>query len=209
MKTTNVHIILDSSGSMDMIKSATISGFNEYVGTLRKEKKISYKMSLTLFNTDIDKRYVNEPLKGVKDLNSETYRPNNMTALYDAVCQTVKDIEGETRKNQRHVVVIMTDGLENSSREYTEKDFKNVVERLQEKGNWTFVYLGANQDSWGEAAKWGFKEDNVADFNATMRGQAAVFANTAMATNSFSMSSAPSSSKFYSATQKRDIKKAK
>ncbi len=198
MKTTNVHIILDQSGSMMTVRAATISGFNEYLQTLRKEKKVSYKLSLTLFNTETDKRYLNEPLKNVKDLTEKTYVPDEMTALYDAVCQTVGDVEKKSKKNQRHVVVIMTDGEENSSREYSEKNFREVVERLQKKGNWTFTYLGANQDSWANASNWGFERGNVANYEATDLGTQAAFYSAASATNAVSASSLRNTKEFYS-----------
>jgi len=80
---TLVAFILDKSGSMVACEDATVSGFNEYIGTLQKKKE-KFLFSLTLFDTEVTHPHVNTPLKDVKELDRESYRPDGMTALRDA-----------------------------------------------------------------------------------------------------------------------------
>ena len=173
---TLINFILDKSGSMSARHDATISGFNEYLKTVSKEagkdKKAETLFSLTMFDTEIVKPYIAAKLKDVKELDRESYRPDGMTALYDAVCITVKEVEEKVKKMKGKtavVTVILTDGEENSSHEYTEKQLSNKIKELQ-NGNWTFVFLGANQDSWATAQKWGVHAGNIANFSMDTDG---------------------------------------
>lgn len=181
MKTTIVNFILDKSGSMGMVREATISGFNEYIQTLKKDKKNKYKFTLTLFDTEVSHPITDTDIKDVDDLSSETYNPDGMTALYDAVCSTINGVKA--KKGQKVLTIIMTDGQENSSKEYTEKEMKKLVDEKTAE-DWKFVYLGANQDSYATAQKFGVSAANVANFNATgkgvMRSMNMMATNTAM-----------------------------
>jgi len=159
---TLVQVILDKSGSMESVLDSTISGFNEYLTTLKKTQG-NMRFSLTLFDTDsIDTPYVNVPVKNVKPLNKDTYIPKAMTPLYDAVVNSVEELYKSVQdKKMAVVVVIMTDGEENSSKQHDEKCVRELVEKLQKKGNWTFTYMGANQDAWANAAKYGIAAGNT------------------------------------------------
>lgn len=194
MKTrTIVNFILDKSGSMSSIQRATISGFNEYIQTLKNDKESNYEFTLTLFDTGVT---VSEPkvIQDVKELNSETYMPNGGTALYDAVCSTI--LKTVPSKGDKVVTVIMTDGEENASREYKLADMKKMIEAREKMGNWTFVYLGANQDSYQEAAKFGIAYGNTANFHATSAGAGGVFRGMGMATTAYSCSAATTTDSF-------------
>lgn len=186
-KETLVAFILDKSGSMGTVRQATISGFNEYVGTLRKDKKSKYAMSFTLFDTNVEKRHVSEPLSSVEDLTEATYRPDGMTALYDAAMQTISETEKVAKKGQPVLCVIMTDGEENSSKEYTEKELKAKIGELEKK-NWTFVFLGANQDAWAVGQKFGMSHTNVANYHSTDVGTRGAFAKVAANTMMYAQS---------------------
>ncbi len=119
------------------------------------------------------------------------------------MCSTINDAKDKVGKKDKALVVIITDGAENSSREYTQKDLSKLVEGLQAKGNWTFTYLGANQDAWANASKWGFDKGNVASFNATDSGATMAFAS--MSTNSamYVRSSSLNSKSFYADDAKK------
>lgn len=161
-----VNFILDKSGSMSTVKSATISGFNEYIQNLRNDKKVDYKLTLTLFDTKVEKLYDAKPLKDIKNLTEDTYGPSGMTALYDAACHAIKEVKNE--KNYKRVItVIMTDGEENSSVEYTEETFKKLID---EKRDWTFAFLGANQDSYAKAQRYGIHGTQAMNFTASSIG---------------------------------------
>lgn len=164
-KSVLVNFILDKSGSMQSVKSATISGANEYIQSLKNDKKVDYKLTLTLFDTNVSKLFDNQPLSNVDAFTESNYVPNGMTALYDAVCTTIKEVK--EKKGQKVITVIMTDGEENSSKEYDEKALKALID---EKMNWTFLFMGANQDSYATAQKYGIHADNTMNFAATNLG---------------------------------------
>jgi uncharacterized protein YegL len=201
---TIVNFILDKSGSMESVRSATISGFNEYIQTLKKDGT-KYKFSLTLFDTGITQMYTNEPLEAVKDLDMERYSPGGGTALYDAACSTIKAMRDKVGKTQKVITVIMTDGEENSSKEYTEAQLKAMITELEKTGKWTFVFLGANQDSYASAQKFGIAHGNTANFMATGAGTARAFKVMAMATSNLSASGGGGTSAFFSASDKTSL----
>jgi len=207
--TTNVHFILDKSGSMTTVREATISGFNEYLNKLKNDKKSDYNFSLTLFDTEKVKKYTVEPIKKIAELNEDTYIPDGMTALYDAACSTINSVRKKVKKTEKNIVVIMTDGVENSSQEYSEKEFRSIIKGLEGEKNWTFVFLGANQDAWANAGKWGFHKGNVVTYNNTKRGVEAAMDVMASSSSSFSASSSPSTSTFMSAEDKKKIEDTK
>jgi len=194
---TLVNFILDKSGSMGSITDSTISAFNEYIDTLKKDGN-KYRFSLVLFDTEFSDVYTNTPLKDVEALDREKYMPGGMTALYDAVCVTINSVEKTVKKNQKVLTVIMTDGEENSSQEYTEKQLKTRVAELENAGNWSFVFLGANQDSWATAGAFGISTMNTANFAATDSGITKAMNTVARGTAAFAMSASASTTDFFS-----------
>lgn len=147
-------IILDKSGSMRCIRKAAISGFNETLAGIKKaQEKYSetqeHNVSLVTF-CECEIKYVFDkvPVVEARQLTMDDYQPCCCTPLYDAMGFTlttmrkyVKDIEDAVV-----VVTIITDGLENASKEYSGAAVKQLVEELKGEG-WTFTYMGANQDS--------------------------------------------------------------
>lgn len=193
---TLVNFILDASGSMSSTKQSTINSFNEYINSL-KNSNCDYKFTLTLFNSLVEKKYVGVDIKAVKDLDEESYFPMNMTALYDAVCSTILSVK--EKKDQKVITVIMTDGEENSSKEYTQVQMKALIQEREKKGNWSFVYLGANQDSYAVAQTYGIPTMNVSNYSQTEAGTKCMMASLATNTASFSTSDTASTSNFFSA----------
>lgn len=169
---TVVNFILDKSGSMETMRDSVISGFNEYVDNLRKQKDLLF--SFTLFDSDeVEQRYIAEPIKTVVPLTKDTFVPGSATPLYDAVCETVKDASEKLDKEYSKysaLVVVMTDGEENSSSKYTMKDFVELKKKLEKKGNWTFVFMGAGQDAWATAQSYGISAGNTMSWDATSAG---------------------------------------
>lgn len=147
-------IILDKSGSMGSIANAAISGFNETVGGIRSAQERfkdtqEHFVSLMIF-CDCEKTMVYDmvPVAEVKELTSKEYRPCCCTPLYDAMgisinalYKAIKDKEDATA-----VVTIITDGLENASKEYNGAAIKALVERMKDEEGWNFSYIGTNQD---------------------------------------------------------------
>lgn len=203
---TRVALILDKSGSMSPLRDATIGGVNEYLSTLKGDKESNYKVSLTLFDTTVEKLWEDLPVKDL-ELKHTNYSPMGGTALYDAVCGTIKALKKD-KKNKKVIIAIMTDGEENSSREFTEDQMASCVKECSDLG-WAITYLGANQDAWAKAKQWGFSAQNVANYNATDLGTRAVFRNHSVATMSFSADATASNASFYSKAQIDDIESTK
>ena len=193
--TTHVTYILDESGSMQDIKPSVISGFNEYIKSLQNQQG---KFLFTL--TKFDSRGIRTPytllnIHDVKPLNNETYSPGEMTPLFDAVVDTVESIADRIKDNEPSLVVIMTDGLENASKKHNADCLKDLIHKLQHKGNWTFVFMGANQDSWQMATKIGISAGNVANWQATAQGTNQYFRGLAQDTAMYAVSMADSAEK--------------
>lgn len=193
---------------MSAVRDATISGFNEYLQTMRKdEKNNKYEFTLTLFDTETHIVTKAMAVGDVPELTIETYKPDGMTALYDAVCMTIKDVK--PKKGEKAIAIIMTDGQENSSKEYTEKEMKAMVEEREKEGNWTFVYLGANQDSYAVAQKYGIAAGNTVNFNATSAGMGATMRTVATSNVMYASSDATTTTDYFTGDAKKNIEDTK
>ena len=159
-KKTLVCFVLDETGSMLGWKGATISGYNEYVDKLRGEKKFS--MMLTRFNSNSIEVGAPEPIKDAAELTEETYKPDHLTPLYDAIARTIAAADKHTEKDTV-LFVIMTDGLENASVEHTQKSVFSLIHEREHDG-WQFAYLGANQDAYIESEKIGIARGNAINY---------------------------------------------
>lgn len=211
-KTTVVHLLIDQSGSMSGTRQSTVDGINEYVNTL-KEDGGKYKVSLTLFDSGfdqkirLDKPWNNLYIDDVPELTLEDYKPNGGTPLQDAFCMTLNDMKD--REDEKYLFVVLTDGHENTSKEYSANDMKKLKKKLEAKDNWTFVYLGANQDAFATGATYGFAPSNISNFNATEAGNSVMYANLAVSTRSMSASPELSTSKFYTGEQQKKNEETK
>lgn len=187
---TIVNFILDKSGSMDMIKSDVIGGFNSYLKELQKQKG-SVLFTLTLFDTEsIETPYLLTPIKEVKPLTDKTYRPAGMTNLYDASVDTIEQIAervSEMKGKNAVVVTIMTDGQENASHKHDQKCLQDLIKKLEKKGNWTFAFMGANQDAWLTAQSMGISASNAMSWQASGVGGQSAFRSLAKSTNNYAM----------------------
>ena len=183
---TLINFVLDKSGSMGSCVTDTIGGFNTYIQKLKEDKKSSYSFSLTLFDTSFENRHVAVDLAKVPELTHNTYIPGGMTALYDAIGKTVTAVEGSSKEYDRVLTVIMTDGQENSSREYRLSMVKDLITRKEKEG-WTFVFLGADISAFAVGDSIGTQTANSVVYNTQNMG--ATFSNLACATMSYSSDS--------------------
>lgn len=173
-------IILDESGSMGVIKSPTIQGFNEVVQTIKGTEdqfpEQEHYVSLTFFNsvggirTRLDRRKASE----LEEISEETFHPNSQTPLYDAIGYSIVKLRNDIRleKDPKVLVTILTDGAENASREYTWKQLSQIIKDLK-RDNWTFTYIGANHDVKEAAEKMSI--DNHLSFEANVTGVSDMF----------------------------------
>lgn len=201
-----VNVILDKSGSMASKTNDVVGGFNAYIAGLGQEDQVNYLFSLTLFDTQVAYRHVAIPLAKVKKLDNKSYRPEGNTALNDAIGITVRKIEADQPKVDKVVTVIMTDGEENSSREWTLDAVRSLIEQKEKEGNWTFVFLGAGLDAWHQGRSYGVQLANVAQYSADQYRDA--LATVALGTNALSSSPKRQSSGFFSSVPKEALRKA-
>ena len=176
MKNTKTiyHFIIDQSGSMSGMEEQTIAGFNEQLKTL-KELQIEYPdqkylISLTLFDSQVNRIINNGNVGQLEDLNPGFYRPNGSTALLDAIGKAIYDIKtdfGQQINNNEAsvVVVILTDGYENASRLYSYHDVAYLIKQLDETGKWTFSFLGADFDAIHTSQMLNIRRENVMNFD--------------------------------------------
>ena len=188
-----VNVILDKSGSMSTKVKDVIGGFNLYLDELAKEPAVDYGFSLTLFDTVVEMKYKAVPLAKVSKLDDTNYRPNGNTALFDAIGNTVQTVS--TDGFDKTITVIMTDGEENSSREWTLEAIRKLIQSKEAAGNWTFVFLGANLDAFAQGANLGVPMANSVRYDPGNYWD--VYATLSRRTNSVSAALAKVSKDFF------------
>lgn len=166
----HIGFVLDASGSMMAVQSSTISGFNEYVETLKNNNANAFFTLLT-FNSS-EKRVICKdiPMKDVLALNTETYSPQDGTPLYDSIASLITLMSTKVKDGDKVLIVIMTDGLENMSTDYDDKRIKVMISAKESQG-WTFTYLGANQDAWAVANTMGIAKSNSLTYSVHEMGK--------------------------------------
>jgi uncharacterized protein YegL len=177
MKTniTELVFILDKSGSMAGLESDTIGGYN---AMLTKQQKESGEAIVTtvLFDDNYELLHDRINIKGIRPITESEYFVGGCTALLDAVGKTIHKIgnaqkhTSEEQRADKVMFIITTDGMENSSCEYTYEKIKEMVERQKAKYGWEFIFLGANIDAISTAAKFGISADRAANYHADGEG---------------------------------------
>ena len=164
-------LVLDKSGSMQGLESDTIGGFNSMI---KKQKALDVPVRVTavLFNDKTDVLYESRSIHSVHALTEKEYEVGGTTALLDAVGSTILKVDqkGDVKKGTKVIFVIITDGMENASREFTKTKVKQMISDKQEKYGWDFIYLGANIDAAEEAGAIGVKKANAVTYRNTESG---------------------------------------
>ncbi len=166
-----INFVLDKSGSMESMRDATISGFNEFKNTQAAEEGEAF-FTLTLFDTEFTTVCNAVPIREVLDLDHASYAPGGMTALYDAIGYTMRITDDFVAANRPDQVlfVIMTDGEENASREFTRERIFQMIQDRQNLAEYEFIYLGANQDSYHASQRMGMRAGRSVDYAASPEG---------------------------------------
>jgi len=175
MKQTEIVLILDRSGSMGGMESDTIGGFN---ATISAQKKLLEKARVTtvLFDDQYEMLHDGVDLMQVPEMTEKQYYVRGSTALLDAIGRTILHVAKRQRyaavqeRAERVLVVIITDGRENSSREYSGPQIRRMIEREQQKYHWEFLFLGANMDAVTEAGRYGISADRAVRYHNDPRG---------------------------------------
>lgn len=154
-KLTEIVFVIDKSGSMQPLIDDTIGGFNGFV---EKQKAIEGNAELTvvLFSSDSKTLYSGVDIREVPLMDRETYTVGGMTALLDAVGETIELVQDRhdglpaAEKPGKVLFVIITDGCENSSRKYSKKQISTMIKHQTGGHGWEFIYLGADMESVNE-----------------------------------------------------------
>lgn len=178
MAKTEIVFILDRSGSMTGSERAVTGGFREM---LEKQQHIEGEAWVTtvLFNDELQILHDHVPLMEVRPIGEMEYEPSGCTALLDALGKTIHWLghnqkTGITHAN-RVIFVIMTDGYENASQEYTFPVIQKLIGRQKECYGWEFIFMGANMDAVAEASRYGIEPSNAMKFKADAQGFKEVF----------------------------------
>lgn len=163
---TLIAVIIDESGSMDERRYETIASVNDYLNGIEEENPDT-RVTIVNFSSPIGEtervRFVekNRRVADTYELTTSTYRPRGNTPLLDAVGSTIRAIENEDA--DRFLVVVVTDGLENDSRDFSQTSVKSIIRDKEDSGRWTFTYLGVGVDAWAGAQFLGYRNrGNVA-----------------------------------------------
>ena len=165
-----IAVVLDRSGSMASVRSDTIGGFNAFVTDQRKNLG-EVKLSLAQFDDFYEVVYDGKPILEVPLLTEATFVPRGCTALLDAVGKTINALGERLAKTPEHlrpslvVFVILTDGMENASKEFKLEQVKEMIKHQTEKYSWQFVFLGADQNAF-QATQMGIHTANTYNFKS-------------------------------------------
>ena len=172
---TELIFILDRSGSMSGLESDTIGGFNSMLEKQQKEPS-ECRVTTVLFDDKYELLHDRIDIKAVLPITQKEYFVRGSTALLDAIGTTINKIIGaqkntaEQYRAQKVLFVITTDGMENSSREFSYEKIKSMVEHQKSQHNWEFLFLGANIDAVEVAHRFGIGKNRAQSFHNDTAG---------------------------------------
>jgi len=177
---TEIACVVDRSGSMASIRSDAIGGFNTFLEG-QKAHPGRARLTLVLFDHEYQVVHDGKDIRAVPPLDEATYMPRGTTALLDAIGRTVDDIGArlartpEAQRPGKVIVSILTDGLENASKDYTRERIATMIEHQRTKYGWDFIFLAANQDAIQVAAGMAIPAQDAIGYAATAAGTRAAW----------------------------------
>lgn len=177
---TELIFILDRSGSMYGLEHETIAGYNSMLERQKNEPGEA-KVTTVLFDNIYEIIHDAVDIKSVEPMTTKEYFARGSTALMDAIGNTINNVGRRLADTPEHerpgqvVVVITTDGYENTSREFNRNQIKQMIEHQADVYNWKFMFLGANIDAAAEAQSLGIDSDWTAQYEATEIGTKSVY----------------------------------
>lgn len=177
---TEIVVVIDKSGSMGTLANDVIGGYNSFLDEQIKNE-IDANVSTLFFDTSLNWYERDVPLASAKKLNRDSYVPFGGTALNDAILRANAVLD--FKSPERAVVVIITDGEENSSREAQPGAAKTAILNMQSK-DYRVVFLAANQDAFKTGANYGVRQDAISNFDFNKKGiQGAFLTSASLASN--------------------------
>ncbi len=195
----HISVVLDRSGSMSAIKDDIIGGFNQFLQ--QQQKAYGERATLTLVQFDghdpFEVIHSFKPLSETPLLTADTYVPRGSTPLLDAVGRNIQNLGNwlANRKPEdrpgRVVVVVVTDGCENASREFRLEQVRHMIEEKEALLGWQFIYLSSDLDAVTEAIGTGFQGKAVMSYDRTKDGVREAWSSTTDRVIAFSMRDEP------------------
>jgi hypothetical protein len=189
----DVIVVLDRTGSMDSVRQATIDGYNKFID---EQKAVPGTCNVTLVQFDLDLRdpicqiaYEGRPIADVPHLTLETYEPRGSTPLFDAVGETVTREKAKVHAG-KVICVIITDGENNASKEWTSAQLQALVNE-QRKAGWEFVFMGADIDAYKAGASMAMPAANTYAFASSQKGTAGAYHGLSQTMASFRSGATP------------------
>lgn len=183
MKTTEIVMILDASGSMYDLTEDTIGGFNSFIEEQKTNNEAGDQVlvSAVKFSDSSKVMYDRVPIEKIEKMTKRQYKTGGCTALLDAMGDAIKHI-GNVHKYAREedvpettIFVIITDGYENASHKYSSDAIKKMVKKQEKNHGWEFLFLGANIDAVETGADFGFRAENSINYIADEKGTDVVY----------------------------------
>ena len=185
---SKVWMLLDRSGSMSGLELAVVHGVN---GFMAEQAALPGKCKVTLVQFDSEEPFEvladAVPVNKASALSVEQYRPRAATPLLDAIGSLIGRADERAKRRRKagkepedQTVVIVSDGLENASTDFSWADIHLLVSNRREQG-WAFVFMGSNQDSYFEGARLGVEPGNVQNYEASDEGVGEAFASVSRA----------------------------
>jgi uncharacterized protein YegL len=170
---TRVILVVDRSGSMNSIRKQTFDNINEQIATLKRDAKKGGKtyVSYLQFDDVMELVFDNVPAEELQPIKEHQYIPRGSTALYDAQLRAILTLKKEgDPEDAAYLVVTLTDGQNNASREITQFELAKMIKEYEVKGNWTFTYMMANIDVNHFAKAMNVPLGNVMSYTADALG---------------------------------------
>ena len=173
---TDITLVVDRSGSMQSIRDDAEGGVNAFIADQARQPG---EALLTLVQFDTEYEFIH---RGLPIQQAPAYQlvPRGSTALLDAIGRAIVETGARLAAIQEPdrpglvIFVVMTDGQENSSQEFTRAQIKHMIEHQQSHYQWQFTFLGANQDAFAEAGSLGMAAGGAANFSPAQVGSAYV-----------------------------------
>lgn len=192
MDTANISVVLDRSGSMAAIADDVVGGLNEFLARQRQEDGAA-RITVAQFD-DQDPFEVlidGVPTREVTDLDRPAYQPRGTTPLYDAIGSMIARIDAGVASRRQagleeedQLLVVVTDGLENASREHTRASAFDMITERRKKG-WSFLFLGADQDSYASGEAMAMTAGNIANWDKSKDGTAKMWRDVSHSTSEY------------------------
>ena len=187
---TSINVIIDRSGSMSTLATDTIGGFNTFL-TDQKGQPGEAVLTLCTFNTDYRLVHDFVRLTSVPNLDAKSYSPSGGTALLDAMGATITEVGkklaamNEDDRPSKVIVLVITDGQENSSRKYTKQQVADMVKHQQDTYNWEFMFFGASLDQVADGVALGISTQNSMNYSPTGVGVKSLYRSISDSTTTY------------------------